>query len=435
MLKRLFFCLVMFGFVACGVMGAATDAPNNTDGEIVGVLKGMPDPAIIQADDGSYYIFATGKGLPFYRSVDLVNWKLTGRVFDRAVPRWSKLAIPETEGIWAPDIVKLNDKFYVYYCVSSFGSQRSVIGVVCNKTLDPASADYEWEDQGLVLESFASSEYDFNAIDPAAIQTADGKAYVVWGSFWGGLKLAELDPETGKVLKGAKFKQVASRVSDGTNAIEGAYLVQKNGYFYLFVSFDACCFGAESTYKVMVGRSRKIDGPYVDMDGKKLLDSGGTLVLASHDNWRGTGHNSVLTTDEGQWIVHHTYDTNRLDEQRVEQVRPLYWGVDGWPVVGEPLSDENKMSVEKASVTAREMEGTWRVSRDYGNENQLHLIPGGKIAFHKNASWKVDGNMLVMSWKASDGNVWVDSCIIEPSKDSFVGRNQAGAVIRGKKIK
>ena len=427
MLKRFVLLSFLFSCLLSSVMSA-----DEFSSDLPGVLKGMPDPAIVQANDGSYYIFATGQGLPFYHSKDLVSWKKMGTVFDKPVPAWSKKAIPTTDGIWAPDIVKLNDKFYVYYCVSTFGSQRSVIGVASNKTLDPASADYEWEDQGLVIESFATDDYDYNAIDPAVIQTDDGKAYVVWGSCWGGLKLAEIDPRSGKVVDGSKFKTVASR---GGGVVEGAYIVQKYGYFYMFVSFDGCCNGAESTYKTLVGRSKTIDGPYLDMKGESMVDGGGTLVLASHDNWRGTGHNSVLTTDRGQWIVHHTYDTNRLHEQRVGQIRPLYWGEDEWPVVGEPLSLENKMSYKKASVSARELEGTWRVCSDYGTDKQVHLIPGGRIAFENGASWDVKGNKLSMKWKLDDGSVWVDSCIVEPLKDSFIGRNQAGAVIRGKKIK
>ena len=432
MLKKTFLIL----FMALSIISlplSAQDEPSNLDGEIVGVLKGMPDPAVIQANDGSYYIFATGKGLPFYRSTDLVNWKRLGTVFDKPVPDWAKKQIPATEGIWAPDIVKLNGLFYVYYAVSSFGAQQSVIGVARNKTLDQNSPDYKWEDQGKVIESFKSKEYDYNAIDPAAIQTSDGKAYIVWGSFWNGIKFAELNPDTGKLIKDAKVKTIATRRPAGQDAIEGAYLVQKFDYYYLFVSFDTCCFGAESSYKVMVGRAKNIEGPYLDFTGMDMAQGGATLVLANNDNWRGPGHNSVLTTDDGQWIVHHTYDTNRLSDQRVEQVRPIYWTEDLWPVVGEPLSDTNKLTTSEAKVSPKDMEGSWRMSNNYGQETIYDFMPDGKIAHHKEAKWTVSGNELTITWKAKNAT-YVDKCIIEPMKNSFIGRNQSGEVIRGKKI-
>lgn len=249
-----------------------------------GVLEGMPDPAVIQGEDGRFYIFATGRGLPVYRSDDLIKWELIDRVFDTPVPAWSKQAIPTTEGIWAPDIVKFKDKYYVYYCVSSFGSQRSVIGVAVNKTLDPASPDYKWTDAGLVLESFPGKD-DFNAIDLAAMQDKDGSACAVWGSHWGGIKFAAINPDTGKFLDAKPvISTVAARPDTTSRAIEGAYMVQKHGWYYLFVSFDSCCSGAESTYKVMVGRSKKIEGPYIDFNDKPMPLGGGTLVLANNDN-------------------------------------------------------------------------------------------------------------------------------------------------------
>ncbi len=422
--------LVLLVFVG-GVL--AFDSPSNTGGVVSGVLNGMPDPAVIQANDGSYFIFATGKGLPYYRSTDLVHWKRLGRVFDTPVPAWAKEQIPETRGIWAPDIVKLNGKFYVYYAVSSFGSQQSVVGVASNVTLDPSSPDYKWVDEGKVLESFATKDYDYNAIDAAAVQTSDGKAYIVWGSFWNGIKFSELNPETGKLIKGAKVKTIATRQPVGNDAIEGAYLVQKYDYYYLFVSFDTCCSGAESTYKVMVGRSKNIDGPYVDFNGVDMAQGGATMVLANNDNWRGPGHNSVLTTDQGQWMVHHTYDTNNLSAQRIQQVRPIYWTEDLWPVVGEPLSESNKLCTEKAVVKPRDMEGSWRISQNYGAEQVYDLLPGGKVANNRDVSWKVKGNELTIIWKVN-GKDYVDKCIVEPLKNSFIGRNQEGIVIRGKKI-
>lgn len=402
-----------------------------------GVLTGMPDPAIIAHGDNSFYIFATGKGLPIYHSTDLVQWTAVGTVFDTPVPSWSKKAVPETEGIWAPDIVKLNDKYFVYYSVSSFGSQRSVIGVAMNTTLDHTSNDYQWIDQGLVIES-NPGQCDFNAIDPAAFQQDDGRAFLVWGSFWGGIKSIELNPETGKALDESDplVSAVAARPNHRTHAIEGAYMVKHGDYYYLFVSWDNCCDGAESTYKVMVGRSQQPLGPYVDFTSKPMVEGGGTLVLANNDNWRGPGHNSVLTTDKGSWIVHHTYDTFHLENQRILQIRPIYWTEAGWPVVGEPLTADNPMTTKHPRVTPEDMVGSWRLSFNYSPEQIIDLLPGGRIANEKDAWWKVLGNQLQLFWPGkppTDGSD-PDHCFIEMSKTSFIGRDQSGAVIRGKML-
>ena len=400
-----------------------------------GVLVGMPDPAVIQGQDGCFYVFATGAGLPISRSKDLVNWEKIGRVFETSVPAWAKEAIQKTEGIWAPDIIKLGDKYYVYYCVSSFGSQRSVIGVAVNNTLDPASPDYKWTDLGMVLESFPDKD-DFNAIDIAAFQDTDGKVYAVWGSFWGGIKFAEVDPATGKLLDTRPFATVASRPDVPSHAIEGTYLIRKHDYYYMFVSFDSCCDGAESTYKMMIGRSKKIEGPYLDFSDKPMTQGGGTLLLANNDNWRGPGHNSVLQAKEGDFVVHHTYDTFNLDKHRILQVRPLYWTEDQWPVVGEPISVKNPVNTAPIQFNAKALVGSWRLSTDYGQERIVDLLGRGRIANQRGASWSVSDGSILLTWPGegdSKSDV-VDRCFIEPSGKSFIGRNPSGAVIRGMKI-
>ncbi|AQQ08299.1 Intracellular endo-alpha-(1-_5)-L-arabinanase [Sedimentisphaera cyanobacteriorum] len=399
-----------------------------------GVLEGMPDPAVISDGQGTYYIFATGKGLPFYRSDDLVEWKRAGTVFDKPVPQWSKKAIPQTEGIWAPDIVKLNDKYYVYYSVSSFGSQRSVIGVARSSSLNPESPEYGWKDLGLVIESHPGKD-DFNAIDPAAFQQDDGRAFMVWGSFWGGIKSIEINPDTGKPLRdNPEVSTVAARPdtpeipNTPSHAIEGAYMVKHKDMYYLFVSWGLCCDGAESTYRVMVGRSENPLGPYFDHEGKPLAEGGGTLVLANNDYWRGPGHNSVLTTEKGSWMVHHTYNTFQLEKQRILQIRPIYWCKNGWPVVGEPLSEDNPKTTEQASPSPDDIIGSWRLSINYGAQKIYDFLPDGRIANHPKAGWKLSGNIIMINWPESNA---ADRCVVEMSKDSFIGRNQYGDVIRG----
>jgi arabinan endo-1,5-alpha-L-arabinosidase len=149
--------------------------------------------------------------------------------------------------------------------------------------------------------------------------------------------MVALDPQTKKPAPDADIVAVAGRPRQPPHAVEAPFVIFRDGYYYLFVSWDHCCDGADSDYKVMVGRARAVSGPYTDADGRAMLEGGGTLVLAGNERWRGPGHNSVLTTAAGQWLVHHTYDVQNLRAQRVLQIRPLTWSPDGWPRVGSPI--------------------------------------------------------------------------------------------------
>lgn len=324
--------LIMLGLLlSCqSALGASNDA----------ILAGGADPTIVATQDAdgkpAYYVVATGRGIRLASSPDLKTWKSEGRVFEESVPAWAKEEVPGSSGIWAPDLSFHNGLYYLYYSVSTFGSQRSVIGLAVNKTLDQTSDEYKWVDRGKVIESFPDRS-DFNAIDPALFVDEDGTWLLFFGSFWSGLKAVELNPETGKPESHAAIVAVAARPHHRTHAIEAPFVIRHGDYYYLFVSWDNCCDGAKSDYKVMVGRSRNAWGPYVDADGRAMLDGGGTLVLEGDERWRGPGHNSVLTTDEGQWMVHHTYDMQNLRAHRILQIRPMTWTEEGWPKVGEPI--------------------------------------------------------------------------------------------------
>jgi len=308
-----------------------------------GDVRDVPDPSIIKHGD-SYYIFATGAGIPIRRSKDLVHWELVGQVFDQPLPSWAQQEVPGTRIPWAPDIAYYNGKYYLYYSLSTFGSQRSVIALATNATLDPGSPEYRWVDHGKVLESWPGRS-DFNAIDPNMAFDENGEPWLAWGSFWGGIKMRKLDPRTGLLSKeDTTTYSLAARPRE--RAIEGAYIIRRGEYFYLFVSFDHCCRGSESDYNVRVGRSRKITGPYVDRDGVPMTEGGGTLVLASVGDVRGPGHNSILVDGDRYYIVHHYVNVREgpaspdapLAIPRSLQIRPLYWTWDGWPVAGEPIT-------------------------------------------------------------------------------------------------
>ncbi|MBE0536782.1 MAG: arabinan endo-1,5-alpha-L-arabinosidase [Phycisphaerae bacterium] len=394
------------------------------------LTKGCPDPTIIKSHtDGLYYIFSTGRGLPIRRSKDLVQWEGMGRVFDTRVPAWAVKEVPGTTAIWAPDISFFNGRYHLYYSVSTFGSQRSCIGLATNVTLDPADPAYKWVDHGKVIES-AAGKTNFNAIDPTAFVDNDGSVYLAWGSYWDGLKMAHLDPKTGMPDPDDSRRYDLARNAE-RKVIEAAFIIYRQGWYYLFASYDSCCDGVDSTYHVKVGRAEKVTGPYVDINGKRMSEGGGTLVLASHENWRGPGHNDVLQTPEGDYIVHHTYDAKEKNGGRNLQIRPVVWTGHGWPLAGEPIVGAMP---EKRAVEARELVGTWKHTVDYQGEREISLRAGGRIENAVGeATWALEGNTLFLRWPnaAAPDGVWLDECYVAGDGRSYIGRNQTGAIIRG----
>jgi arabinan endo-1,5-alpha-L-arabinosidase len=287
------------------------------------------DPCLIKSGD-DYYIFSTGNRIDMRRSTDLRKWESVGSVFD-AIPDWALQEVPGVSNVWAPDIFYDNGTYYLYYSLSTFGSNRSRIGLATNTTLDPNDPNYQWIDRGKVIES--NSGYSYNAIDPNIVRDAQGGLWMSFGSFWSGIMLVELDPETMKPDPTTAPYSIASR---GGDAIEAPFVVLKDDLYYLFVSFDFCCRGVDSNYKIMVGRSPQITGPYVDKNGRWMLSGGGSLLLSGSDQWRGTGHCAILLDADSDWLVYHAYDANNNGIPTL-QIRRLAWSADGWPVASDPI--------------------------------------------------------------------------------------------------
>lgn len=300
--------------------------------ELSGSLKQVHDPVIIKAED-AYYLFSTGNGIAVRRSTDMLEWKTTfpPNVFTR-IPEWALEMVPGASNMWAPDIAYFNDRYHLYYSVSTFGSNRSVIGLVTNVTLDRESDDFEWVDHGLVVESQRGGNY--NAIDPNLIIDTDGVPWLAFGSFWSGIKMRRLDYATGKPSdEDTTLYALAQRFVE-SGSIEAPFIIQRGEFYYLFVSFDFCCRGTDSTYRVMVGRSESVTGPYADRDGVALLQGGGTQVTFPTERWRGPGHNSILHEDGTDYIVYHAYDAESQGVPTL-RIQALHWDEDGWPSVAE----------------------------------------------------------------------------------------------------
>ncbi len=327
---RLFvkFCLALA--VASSVWA---QTPTRKTEALQGDIRQVHDPTVIK-EGGTFYLFSTRAGIAIRCSQDLVQWRLCGDVFAH-LPAWAVKDVPGLRGIWAPDISYFNGKYHLYYSVSTFGSNRSSIGLVTNATLDPASEKYRWQDQGKIVSS--NNTDDWNAIDPNIVLDEVGEPWLSFGSFWSGIKLQKIDIATGRLSqKDTKLYSLASRPRSPQlpGAIEAPAIIRRSGYYYLFVSFDFCCRGVESTYNLRVGRSKAVSGPYVDREGKSMMEDGGTLVLKGGTRWRGPGHCAILQDKGGERLVYHAYDAEARGASTL-RIAPLTWDADGWPTVKE----------------------------------------------------------------------------------------------------
>jgi len=287
----------------------------------------LPDPTVIRADDGYFYLYATEdiRNLPIYRSRDLTDWQFVGTAFtDDTRPQWNKKG-----NMWAPDINKIGDKYVLYYSKSEWGGEWTCgIGAA---TADRPEGPFT--DHGPL---FISSEIGVrNSIDQFYIED-NGHKYLFWGSFHG-IYGIELSDDGLSVKPGAVKKQVSGTFMEGT------YIHKRGKYYYLFGSAGTCCEGARSTYRVTYGRSENLFGPYVDKKGQRLLDNHYEVMLHGDDTFVGTGHNAEFVTDDlGQdWILYHGYKKAEADDGRVVFLSRVDWK-DGWPeVAGSVPEKEN----------------------------------------------------------------------------------------------
>ena len=277
----------------------------------------LPDPSVIRGEDDYFYLYATEniRNLPIHRSKNLVDWEYVGTAFTNDTR-------PDFEpkgGLWAPDINKIGDKYVLYYSMSVWGGEWTC-GIGC-ATADKPEGPFK--DHGKM---FRSNEINVqNSIDPFYIEDG-GKKYLFWGSFRG-IYGIELSDNGLSIKKGAKLRQVA-----GT-AYEGTYIHKKDGYYYFFASIGTCCEGVKSTYTTVVGRSKKLFGPYVDKSGKKMLDNHHEVLIHKNDAFVGTGHNSEIVTDKvgNDWMFYHAVSTKNPGG-RVLMMDKVNWK-DGWPSV------------------------------------------------------------------------------------------------------
>lgn len=312
-------------FLQCSVHAAEADA---LTGKIF-----IHDPSTIVADQGRYYVYGTLPGMRVLSSPDLIHWQSEPAVLSRP-PAWAKTVAPGFDGyIWAPDVIHVGEKFYLYYSVSAWGKQTSAISLLTSPTLNPAATNYAWTDGGRVIQSTNGS--DFNTIDPSVMQDTDGKLWLAFGSYWKGIYLTELNPATGLRAD----TNVAPYHLAWNDSIEATCLMRHDQYYYLFVDWGQCCEGTNSTYEVRLGRSQKITGPYLDKAGNDMAAGGGSLFLAKDTRFFGPGHIGILQARGQEWISYHTYDAKFKGRSRL-YIRQLDWTPDDWPVPGKPIEPQ-----------------------------------------------------------------------------------------------
>ncbi len=277
----------------------------------------LPDPTIIKAEDGNYYLYTTEdiRNTPIHRSKDLVNWELLGTAFTNE----TRPTFEPRGGLWAPDINYINGKYVLYYSMSVWGGEWTCgIGVA---TADKPEGPFT--DHGKL---FRSNEIDVqNSIDQFYIEE-NGRKYLFWGSFRG-LHAIELSDDGLSLKPGAEKQQVA-----GT-AYEGVYIHKRNGFYYMFASIGSCCEGLKSTYTTVVGRSRNLFGPYLDKQGQSMMDNHHEIVIQKNQYFVGTGHNSEIVQDDkgNDWIFYHAVSVEN-PKGRVLMMDQVKWEND-WPYI------------------------------------------------------------------------------------------------------
>jgi arabinan endo-1,5-alpha-L-arabinosidase len=322
--------LLALAGLAAPVAGAAP-APAPLHGDL-----DVHDPGLLTGGPGEkWYVFASGKPGKGGGTIDIRSsadsgrtWAYDGTIWD-AMPAWTTETVPGANNMWAPAIHRHGGVYYLYYAVSTIGRNNSVIALATNTTLDRSDPAYKWVDQGKVIRSAPGS--DFNAIDPEVVDDDAGAPWLVFGSYWSGIQMVALEYPSGKRSADRERRHLADR-KIALNAVEAPSIVRHDGWYYLLTSWDRCCLGTDSTYRIVVGRSRAVTGPYVDQDGRALSDGGGTTLLESAGDRIGPGGESV----SGGVVAYHYYDGTAGGAPRLG-LRKLAWDDDGWPKI--PVGD------------------------------------------------------------------------------------------------
>ena len=304
-------------------------------GSAVKAQTGSPfihDPSTVVECDGKYYTFGTGVG----GLISEDGWV------------WNGGGVRPGGGV-APDAIKIGDRYMVVYALTDRGvgnGHRSRVYMMWNKTLDPTSPDFGYTEPIDIAGSDGFEDCD--GIDPGLMMGPDGRLWLTYGTYFGYIRIVELDPETGLRMEGNEPVDIAI-------SCEASVPVYHDGWYYLLATHGTCCDGANSTYNIIVGRSKSPTGPYYDNVGRDMVQGGGKLVLASENRRMGAGHFGRFIIEEGveKMSFHFEADLD-LSGRSTLAIRPLLWR-NGWPVAGEILEDGVYGMVSERRGTALEL--------------------------------------------------------------------------------
>lgn len=275
------------------------------------------DPSTIMECEGKYYTFGTGGG----GLISEDGWTWNG-------------GAERPGGGAAPDAVKIGDRYLIAYSATGGGLGGGHAGRVLtmwNNTLDPKSPDFKFTEPIEVAHSL--DDEDCDAIDAGLLlDPTDGRLWLSYGTYFGFIRIVELDPKTGKRVEGNKEINVAIDC-------EATTLMYRDGWYYLLGTHGTCCDGPNSTYNIVVGRSRSVTGPYIDNVGRDMLEGGGKLVIAAGERKTGPGHFGRFVVADGVEKMSYHYEAD-FDQggRSVLAIRPLLWK-NGWPVAGEAFKE------------------------------------------------------------------------------------------------
>lgn len=341
---------IVWSLVALIVPTQMTAQPHQSSQEAFTTDTPMVHDPVMAQEGDTYYIYATGMGVQQMTSKDRKAWTVSPNPVMSVIPQWTRDSVPGfRHHVWAPDVIQYHGKWWLAYSCSTFGRNGSVIGLLSTHSL----ASCLWDDEGAIVCSREGRD-NWNAIDPNFVIDDNDQPWLVWGSFWDGIQLARLDT-TMHIAKGEKPRTIARRfnltapdgkkalstnpnppknpTSDfaGPNAIEAPFIFKHAGYYYLFVSWDYCCQGAKSNYRVAVGRSKTVDGPYLGPDGTDMRDGGGKIFLeGDKKEYEAAGHCAVYHIDDQDIFICHGYSVAQQGASVLIQ-RPIVWTADGWP--------------------------------------------------------------------------------------------------------
>lgn len=299
----------------------------------------MAHDPVMAYERGTYYLLSTGTGIQWATSKDRKTWVVQPSPYIETIPEWTRDSVPGfSSHVWAPDIIRWHNQWWLAYSCSTFGKNTSAIGLMRADRLDGL-----WKDEGCIVASKDKRD-DWNAIDPNFIIDDNDQPWMIWGSFWDGIQLARLDTTmhlaSAPVTIARRYRQNDPNAAEnptsrfaGRNAIEAPFVLRHGDYYYLFVSWDYCCRGAKSNYRVAVGRSKQVDGPYLDREGRNMLNGGGTLFLEGDKvNYEAAGHCAAYDLNGETIFICHGYSTS-FNGAAILIQRPIKWTDDQWPLL------------------------------------------------------------------------------------------------------